>query len=127
MTEGYFKANFEGQLIELNHLADQIRAYHNTFNGFNDSTAQAVNIVRSIDIGIDKHKFAELLEDVALSLYPDPQSEFFALFFGNEWDTFIKMQADLFEQVEISKRIAKGSLATFDCFFFTKGGKYGQG
>ena len=94
-------------------MADQVRAYYDTFDAFTDTIAQAVEIVNTIDIGMDKLRLSELLKEVAVSLYPDPQSEFFALFFGNEWDTFIKMQADLFEQVEISKRIAKGSLATF--------------
>ena len=65
-------------------------------------------------------QFAELLNDVALSINPDSRSKFFALFYGQEWDILVKMQTDLNEQVELLKKMSKGSLATFD-FFLQKG------
>ena len=50
-----------------------------------------------------KNKFRELLEEVTLSMNCDPQSDFFALFFGKEWDTLITMLIDLADQREKAK------------------------
>ena len=94
-------------------MADQVRAYYDTFDAFTDTIAQAVEIVNTIDIGMDKSRFSALLKEVTVSLKPDPQSEFFNLFFGNDWEMFLKIQAELLEQLEISKKKSKRIISYF--------------
>ena len=60
--------------------------------------------------------FDRILTEISLSLTPQDytDSQFFSLFYGTEWDLYNAIKLDLNEQVEISKTVAKGSLATFN-------------
>ena len=82
LTEGYFKTKFQRPLAELNQLAVQIREYYNIFDELSGQTGQAVDIVQSTSIDTNMDQFANLLNEVSLSLTPErfPESQFFSLF-----------------------------------------------
>ena len=112
MTEQYFKTNFEGLLTELESLADQIKAYRNIFFGYSDQIVKAIAHIRNFKVTIHVQQFKELLDQVNLSIQPNPNSDFFALLYGHEMKKLVKIQTEVKKQLELSKQITGANFAS---------------
>ena len=98
----FFEENFKNQFETLNSLAEQIKNYHEIFNGFYDTIAQAVHLVDTSDILSNEKKgyFLDLIGEVYMSLKPLPGSQFFSLYFGTEWELFQVIQLEVSQYME---------------------------
>ena len=67
-----------------------------------------------------KNSFKDLLAEVYVSLDPPPESQFYCLFFGTNWDLYQQIHSEMLEQLEIHKHLEKGQLVTFNMDYRTK-------